>query len=216
MTNIRHETIQTGKSVAAFGLDVIHQDKGLKLYGAVDLVMVDAVSGEILQEFTRQNIITYDAGILIARLLRDSTQPSSGIHNGPSMLAVGTGATGSLLSPDAPQRGQRKLNSELARKAFSSVTFRDSDGNQVAYPTNVVDFTTTFQASEAVGAWNEMGLVAPFSQNPMVTNPINNGPSNYNAALDVTSKDLFLNYLTFPVISKPSSAIMKVTWRITL
>jgi hypothetical protein len=83
-------------------------------------------------------VITLDAGILAAILFRD---PSS--RFGVYMLAVGTGATGAILSPDAPDARQRKLNAEIARKPFSSTTFRDASGNAVAIPTNIVDYTCT-------------------------------------------------------------------------
>ena len=131
------------------------------------------------------------------------------------MLSIGTGATGSLLSPDLPDNRQRKLNSEIARKTFSAVTFRDTGGIAVAYPTNIVDFTTTFGESEAVGALNEMGILSPVSDNPSTTNPNPNNFPTYDATLDITPYDILINILNFSVISKPSTAILSVTWRLT-
>lgn len=183
--------------------------------GVFIVEMNDAATGETLTYFEKPNIITRDAGILVARLLKNSNSPNANTNNGLRMLAVGTGATGAILSPDAAQATQRKLNTELARKAFSSTTFRDSDGNAVAYPTNIVDFSTTFTTSEAVGALNEMALIAPYSSNPATTNPINNGPSEYDDTIDVSSKDLLLNYVTFAVVSKPNTATLTISYRIT-
>jgi len=183
--------------------------------GQVFIEAMDARTGEIIEKREIPNLIVRDAGILVTRLLRDSTYPVPGVNGGLRMLAVGTGATGNLLSPDAPQDGQRMLNNELFRKVFASTTYRDGDGLAVAYETNVCDFTTTFSESEAVGPWNEMALLAPFDLSPTPGNPIVNGPDNYDPTIDVTGKDLMLNYLTYSVISKPNTAIFTVTWRIS-
>lgn len=171
--------------------------------------------GNALQEFHYDNIITLDAGILAARLFKNSLDPVTTKSNGLNMLAVGTGATGALLSPDAAQETQRALNNEIARKAFSSTTYRTSGGSAVSYPTRIVDFTASFSASEAVGALNEMALLYTVSSDPNTTNPIENGPDDYDETLDVTDKDLMVNYLTFPVISKPNTAVLSITWRLT-
>jgi hypothetical protein len=208
-----NEHIQPPNSGFAVRAETLMSDKGPHLKGEV--FIQGHVSGTPIIDIHIPNVITYDAGILAARLFRNSLSPNPAAHNGLNMLAVGSGATGSLLAPDAPQKGQRRLNSELARKAFSSVTFRDSDGVAVAYPTHVVDFYTVFTESEAVGPWNEMGLVATASPNPLVTNPIVNGPTDYDPTIDVTGKDLFANYLTFPVFSKTLNMVLGVTWRLT-
>lgn len=171
--------------------------------------------GNVLYQERKKNLITLDAGILAARLFRDSLSPNPAQNNGITMLAVGTGATGAILSPDAPQNTQRKLNTELTRKAFASVQYRDSLGVAVSYPTSIVDFTTTFSGSEANGALNEMGLMSTYSLNPLVTNPINNGPSGYDPTIDVTGKDIMMNYLTFGVITKPVGSTLTITWRIS-
>ena len=198
------------------GMGILHrEDAVFSAKGSFIFDMRDADSGEQLAYWEQPNIIVRDAGILAARLFRDSTEPNVGVNNGLKMLAVGTGATGSILSPDAPQATQRKLNAELARKAFSSAVFRNLDGIAVSIPTNIVDFTTTFSESEAVGPLNEMAVMSPYSDNPVVTNPINNGPANYDPTNDVSALDLMANYLTFPVISKPSTAILAITWRLT-
>jgi len=183
--------------------------------GLVIVDLVHPISGAILEHHELQNIVTLDAGILSARLYKNSMEPDAGQHNGLTMLAVGTGATGNLLSPDAPQESQRKLNQEIARKAFLSTQFRTAAGVAVAYPTSILDLTTQFGESEAVGPLNEMALMSAYSSNPAVTNPINNGPDNYDATIDVSQKDLLANYLTFSVISKPSTAVLRLTWRLT-
>lgn len=177
--------------------------------GEFIFLMTDGKTGEVLKHFRKKNIITRDAGIIAAALFRGD------LTGGLTMLAVGTGATGNLLSPDAPQAGQRKLNNEIERKAFASTTYRTAEGVAVSYRTNIVDFTTTFGESEAVGALNEMGLMVAASENPATKNPINNGPSDYDASIDVAGFDLLANYLTFPVISKPATAVVSITWRLT-
>jgi len=183
--------------------------------GQVFIEMRDAQTGKLLLKHEVENLITRDAGILAARLFKDSQEPVSGRNNGLIMLGVGTGAPGNILSPNAPTREQRRLVTEIGRKAFSSTQYRNADGVAVAYPTNIVDFTTTFGEAEAVGALNEMGLLVPASTNPAVTNPIDNGPDDYDATIDVDGLDLLVNYLTFSVVSVPATAVLAITWRLS-
>jgi hypothetical protein len=181
------------------------------MQGELFIELRDANTGELLHSDHRKNVITYDASILVALLTRNPTSRANGVY----MLAVGTGATGALLSPDAPDPRQRRLNGEIARKAFSSTTFRDGSGNAVAIPTNIVDFTCTFSESEAVGPLNEMGLISPISSNPLITNPNPNAFPTRDTTVDLSLYDILFNYLTFPVISKPSTATLAITWRLT-
>lgn len=179
--------------------------------GEVFIDLIDGKSGELLEHRHLDNIVVLDAGILIAMLLKGDAP------NGLTMLGVGTGATGSLLAPDVPQIGQRMLNTEIQRKPFTSTQYRNSTGAAVAIPTNIVDYVTIFSESEAIGALNEMALMATASPNPDpgFWEPINNGPTNYDPTIDVTGKDLCLNYLAFPIISKPNTATLQITWRLT-
>jgi len=174
------------------------------------LHMEDARTGEVLEHWERPQVITSDAGILAAILFNDPTS-----RNGANMLSVGTGATGALLSPDAPDPAQRKLNAEIARKPWSSSTFRDGSGNAVAIPTNVIDWTVTFDESEAVGPLNEMAILSTISDNPLVLNQNPNTYPTRDLTVDLTEYDIAVNYLTFSVISCPSTARLTITWRIT-
>ncbi len=197
------------------GFDIQNEDSfrvGLHpARGEVFFKMVDSKTGESLFEDHRKNVITLDASILAAMLFRD---PSSR-NFGANMLAVGTGATGPLLSPDAPDPRQRRLNAEISRKPFSSTVFRDGSGNAVAIPTNIVDFTTTFDEGEAVGPLNEMGIFSTESGNPLVQNLNPNIFPIRDTTVDVSDLDILMNYLTFGVLTKPATARLTLTWRIT-
>jgi len=179
--------------------------------GDVFLEMHDAETGTTLHKWERKNLIVFDASIQAARYFKDKDEPANSLN----MLAIGTGATGAILTPDAPDPRQRKLNAEIARKAFSSTTFRDLAGNAVAIPTNIVDFTTTYSEAEAVGPLNEMSLMSTISANPLVTNPNPNAFPTRDLTVDLSQYDVLANYLSYPVISKPSTAILTVTWRLT-
>lgn len=179
--------------------------------GEVFIKMVDGGTGEVIHEEHCQNVITLDAGILAAIFFKSKDSRS----NDANMLAVGTGATGAILSPDAPSADQRKLNAEIARKGWSSTTFRDASGAAVAIPTNIVDFTCVYDEAEAVGPLNEMGILSTISDNPLTPNP---NPDTYptrDVTRDLTLYDVLVNYLTFSVITKPSTARLTITWRIT-
>lgn len=179
--------------------------------GLVIIEMHDVQSGELLFRLEKKNVVTRDAGIQAARLFKDNQEPNFGAY----MLAVGTGATGAVLSPDAPDERQRKLNAEITRKAFASTTFRTAAGVAVAYPTHILDLTTTFGAAEAVGPLNEMGLLSPISANPLVLNPNPNNFPTYDDTLDITNYDVLLNYLSFGIITVPNTATITFTWRLT-
>lgn len=206
--NERYDIAGSGVQV---GLAVSHRDSGVQVRGELFIRMTDAATGEVLHDEHRKNIITLDAGILVAILCRDPASRTNGIN----MLAVGTGATGALLSPNAPDNRQRKLNAEIARKGFASTVFRDGSGAAVAYPTNIVDFTTTFGEAEAVGPINEMGLLSTISSNPAIVNPNPNTFPTRDTTVDVSNLDILVNYITCAPISKPSTAVLTITWRIT-
>lgn len=181
--------------------------------GEVFFELRDEETGELLETRHISNVVTQDLSILLARLAKDSIEPSHGIL----ALAVGTGDAGwDPMSPPAATNTQRSLYGEIARKTFTSTSFVDSGGSVVAYPTNIVDFTTTFTSSEAVGALVEMGLIGGDASDDMgTTNPVTPANGPYDDTEDVTGKDALCNYLTFPVINKPSTATLTLTWRIT-
>lgn len=142
------------------------------------------------------NIIVNTASILIARLLKDNSEPGGGI----TYLAVGTGGSGwDLQNPPQPTNTQTKLNNEIARKAFSTedVTFVDPDtGDPTTVPTNVLDFTATFAETEAVGPLVEMGLFG-------------------GDATDLSDSGTMCNFRTFPVLNKTNSMTLTIIFRIT-
>jgi len=180
--------------------------------GDVFFKMQDVRSGET-QRWEKRNLIVKDASILIARLVKDNSEPSKGAF----VLAVGTGDVGwNPLSPPAPTNTQRALYSELTRKTFSTTQFIDGDGIPTSIPTNVVDFTTVFTESEAVGPLVEMGLIGGnISTNLSVRNPVTPPNGSYNTLVDLTTKETLINYLTFNVISKPATSTLEITWRLT-
>ena len=164
----------------------------------------------------KSNVYTLDGGILAAVLF--SKNLGAGFARGIDMLAVGTGASGSSASPDIADYRQRNINVPLFRKTFTSRVYRNSDGTISSVPTNIVDFTTTFESADAVGALTEMGLMCSLSG-------VSGGSAEFsqladvfpdrNLTTDITGSDILVNYLTFPVINKPSGAILAITWRLT-
>lgn len=188
------------------------EDARIKIRGDVFFVMRDSQTGEEWRKEER-NIVTLDASILIARLVKDNQEPPFGAY----VLAVGSGDTGwAPLSPPAATNTQRALYSEITRKTFSTTQFVDSGGIPVGYPTNVVDFTTIFTESEAVGPLVEMGLIGGnISTNLAVKNPVSPPNGTYDPTVDLTAYETLVNYLTFPVISKPATSTLQVTWRLS-
>lgn len=171
------------------------------------------------QKFHWENVITADASIFLARMCANNSSVTAGMWG----LAVGTGANGwNLQNPPAATSAQRSLFSELARGAFSSISFTDTFGNPSSIPTNVVDYTTTFTASQAVGPLVEMGLIAaPINTSPSyiqgpsnpLTMPIPNSATT--PPLNQSLYDVLFNCRFFPVINKSNTATLTLDWRIT-
>jgi hypothetical protein len=198
----------------AFAVRSVNQeDFGYYIRGDVFFTLRDGQTGEIQEERALRNLVVLDASILIARLMKDPAEPPHGIY----ALAVGTGDVGwNPMAPPAPTATQRSLYSELARKTFANTQFIDGAGVPTAIPTKVVDFTTTFAESEAVGPLVEMGLLGGnISTNMAVKNPVlpPNGP--YNVSVDLTLYDTEVNYLTFAVINKPPTSTLTIVWRLS-
>ncbi len=181
--------------------------------GDVFFELRDGATGELQETRTLRNLVVLDASILIARLVKDNQEPPFGAY----VLAVGTGDVGwNPMSPPAPTNTQRALYAEITRKTFADTQYINSGGLPVAIPTNVVDFTTTFTESEAVGPLVEMGLIGGnISTNLAVKNPVSPPNGAYDPTVDLTTKETQLNYLTFPVINKPATSTLTITWRLS-
>lgn len=186
---------------------------GYYIRGDVFMRLRDARTGDLQEEREHRNLVVLDASILIARLMKDNAEPPHGIF----ALAVGTGDVGwNPMSPPSPTTTQRALYSEITRKTFASTTFIDAGGVPVAYPTKVVDFSTIFTESEAVGPLVEMGLLGGnISSNLAVKNPVSPPNGAYNATVNLTNYETLVNFLTFPVINKPATSTLEITWRLT-
>jgi hypothetical protein len=181
--------------------------------GDVFMTLRDGKSGEVQDERHQKNLIVTDASILLARLIKNNAEPPFGAF----VLATGTGDVGwPPLSPPAATVTQRSLYAELARKTFASTTFIDGGGLPTSTPSRVIDLTTQFSESESVGPLMEMGLVGGnISTNLAIVNPTlpPNGP--YNPLVDLTASETLVNYITFPMLGKPATSTLTVTWRLS-
>src|SRR5688572_2735069 len=172
------DAVRNAKSAFFATLAGRYEDKLRGPSGDVRMELRNAYTGSLEGAWERHNIVTLDASILLARLFRDNQEPPEGAF----VLAVGSGDVGwNPLSPPAATNTQRALYAEITRKTFSSTQFIDTGGAPVARPTNVVDLTTTYTESEAVGPLVEMGIIGGnISSNLLVKNPVSppNGPYN--------------------------------------
>lgn len=204
----------------AMRLDLLGRgEESLRTFsGEIFWELRDGATGELQASGRRKNIVTLDASILVARLMKSPPTPNvSEPRFGIFALAVGTGDVGwDPMNPPVATNTQRSLYNELARKQLASSSFIDGDGVISGIPTNIVDFTTTFTESEAVGPLVEMGLLGgDVDTNMAVTNPILPPNGIYDPTVDVVGKDTLVNYLTFPVINKPATSTLTWTWRLT-
>jgi len=195
--------------------DTFEGSGGNKIRGDVFFRLYDGPNdpGNLYEERALRNLVVLDASIIIARLLKDNQEPPKGIY----VLAVGTGDVGwDLQSPPAATNTQRALYSEITRKTFSQTQFIDGGGSPTAIPTNVVDFTTVFTESEAVGPLVEMSLLGGnIDTNLAVKNPVSPPNGAYDPLVDMTQFETAVNYLTFPVVNKPATSTLEIVWRLT-
>lgn len=158
------------------------------------LTMILKEDGRLIKKYTQKNIIVNTASILIARLLKDPTEPDGGI----TYLAVGSGNDNwDPFDPPAPTTSQTLLEDEFYRKSISTSTFVDpQSGEPTTVATNVVDYATTFSESQAVGAIMELALFGGEA-----TSTLNTGT--------------MVNWRTFPVINKTNAMTLTIIFRIT-
>lgn len=196
------------------------ENYGHRMTGEVFWEMRDSVTGAVSSGH-HKNIVVLDAGLLLARFLKGTgtaipnvSEPRFGVY----ALAVGTGDVGwNVQNPPAATNTQRSLFNEIGRKAIASTSFITSLGAISSVPTNVVDFTTTFSESEAVGPLTEMALIGgDLSTNMAVLNPILPPNGAYDPTVNTVGKDIMINYITFPVINKPPTSTLTWSWRLTL
>lgn len=164
--------------------------KGELILKAYDM----ADGGKLVYNYRHSNIIVNTASILIARLLKDSSEPQNGI----SYLAVGSGSgEWDLFDPPAPTTSKTFLENEFYRKAIDMSTFvHPETGEPTNAYTNIVDYAVTFGEGEAVGPIVEMGLFGG------------------DATAELMSGTM-INWRTFPVINKTSTMSVTVIFRIT-
>ena len=191
---INNDKLNLEGSVYAQQLTNIYNEQTLTLKGEVWAFIEDVNNGEKTSIDLGKNVITLDASVLVARLIKDSTATSGLLY-----LAVGTGATGwNLQKPPAGTNTQTRLENELFRKTFAQTAFikTDGSGDESSTPTNIVDFVTTYEAGEAVGPLVEMGLYG-------------------GDATGTPNSGTLFNYKTFPVINKSAASRLTLVWRIT-
>lgn len=217
---IRQRFKKAHDAVTSFFLKTFLEDsfRSSEIKGEVFWRLQDSITGAVTGG--KLNVVTFDASILVARLLKGTGAPiphQCEPNFGILALAVGTGDVGwNPLAPPPPTKTQRSLFNELARKQVASTNFVDADGGVSGIPTNVVDFTTVFSESEAVGVLTEMGLLGgDVDPNMAVRNPILPPNGTYDPTVNVVGKDTLVNYVTFPAITKPATSTLTWVWRIT-
>jgi hypothetical protein len=200
-------------------LSFFHKDSFRGFKGEVFWKMTCSLTGKVTEGHFK-NVVSLDASILVARLMKGGgssiphqSEPSFGIY----ALAVGTGDLAwNLQNPPPATNTQRSLWNELARKAVQTTNFINQDGTIAGVPTNIVDFTTSFAESEAVGPITEMGLLGgDISTNMSIRNPVLPPNGLYDPTVDLVGLDTLVNYLTFPVVNKPATSTLAWTWRIS-
>lgn len=214
-----HDRFSQASDAVSSGASFLHRDSfGPLCRGEIFYELRDLDGNLIEGGSIGKNVVTLDASILVARLIKSPPVPNlSEPDFGGFALAVGTGDVGwDPMNPPAATKTQRSLYNEIARKQFASSSFVTAEGTISAIPTNVVDFTTIFSESEAVGPLVEMGILGgDVDTNMSIRNPVLPPNGMYDPTVDLVGKDTLVNYKTFKVINKPPDSTLSYTWRLT-
>lgn len=125
-----------------------------KFVGEVTDKLIDAKTGEVIEERTYHNLVVDRCSVLIAGLMKGSMI-------GLQYFAVGSGSSSwqneNLPSPEA---SDVKLLNETFRKTITAgdVTFIDSANEESSTPTNRLQIKVTFNENEANGELRELGI----------------------------------------------------------
>jgi hypothetical protein len=159
-----------------------------------ELILKAYEGGKLVHEYRQSNIIVNLASVLIARLLKDSSEPAGGI----TYLAVGSGnSSWDMFDPPAPTTSQILLENEYYRKQIDMSTFvHPETGEPTTTNTNIVDYVVTFGEAEAVGPMVELSLFG-------------------GDATVASNTGTMINWRTIPVINKTSTMTLTIIFRIT-
>lgn len=140
------------------------------------------------------NVVTLDASVLLARLMKDSTEPAAGVTH----FALGTGdPSWDPFNPPNSLDTQTDLRAEVGRVGVTSASFIDPQtGLATITPTNIVDFDFDFLETDAVGYLTEAGLYG-------------------GDATSAANSGTLITYKTFPVISKTATMTISFVYRLT-
>lgn len=133
-------------------LDLEQLDRKFK--GEVTDRLIDAKTGEVIEERVYQNTVVDNCSVLIAGLMK-------GALSGVQYFAVGAGSSSwNNASLPSPSTSDTKLLAETYRKAINSadVIYIDDDNEPSANPTNRIQITVTFDESEANGELRELAI----------------------------------------------------------
>lgn len=125
-----------------------------KIVGEVTDRLIDAKSGEVLDERVYQNLVVNTCSTLIAGLMK-------GAMSGVQYFAVGSGSSSwSNENLPSPEVGDVKLLNETFRKTITAgdVIFIDSENEESTVPTNRLQIKVTFNENEANGELRELGI----------------------------------------------------------
>lgn len=183
---------KTASGALRFAASMIMKEETRAMHG--ELILKAYEGGKLVYEHRQNNIIVNICSTLIARLLKDSSEPAGGI----SYLAVGSGsASWDMFDPPAPTTSQTLLENEYHRKEIDLSTFvHPETGEPTTTKTNIVDYAVTFGEAEAVGPMVEFALFG----------------GDATAALNTGT---MINWRTIPVINKTATMTLTVIFRIT-
>lgn len=125
-----------------------------KFIGEVTDRLIDAKTGEVIEERVYNNLVVDKCSVLIAGLMK-------GALTGIQYFAVGSGSSSwNNSSLPSPATTDTQLLAETYRKAITAndIKFIDANNNESSTPTNRLQIKVTFNESEANGELRELAI----------------------------------------------------------
>jgi len=159
--------VNKAKDVLSMGLKIPFQDSYKS--GMRGELFINVYEGDtLLDYFHFKNIVTEKASVMLARLMKNPSEPLNGVY----ALGVGSGSPSwDPMSPPPATASQVYLVNELARVQFDSINFIKTDGSgEVSpVPTYIIDCTANFPATIGTGPWMELGVFGD-TPTPLIPN----------------------------------------------
>ena len=185
-------------------------DNGYKIAGEVEWRLSD-VHGNALKAGRKSNVVTVDASILVAMLVKNTGNPGTSsadkaASKGVAYLAYGNG---NWTTTPTASASTTRLISELGRQSpmNGGLSYLANDGTVSTIPTNRIKVQFRIIPNTPVEI-REMGLFGGNAKSSI------NGDA-YPSDGDLSDSGILMNYITMDLITVAAGSTLDWSWSLT-